>query len=56
MICRASDQRGAPPWVVAFSLTMAVLGAGRADAFTYYVWNGVVVTWPGGTSVRFLSP
>ena len=28
----------------------------RAGAFSYFVFNGVPVTWSGGVSLRFLSP
>lgn len=42
-------------WLAAAALVMG-MRTNRAGAFSYFVSNGVPVTWPGGVSLRFLSP
>lgn len=41
--------------MLAISLLVGI-SAPRASAFSYYISNGVPVTWPGGISLRYLSP
>lgn len=38
------------------ALLLGGVCGGRVSGYSYFVWNGIPVTWPGGVSLRFLSP